>query len=243
MKNLVGISAGDTQTTTDEGAAFYTSTHLPLTVERSVNHLNLQSPAEGFGGLVLRTYRIRLSGSQLSPQQLFAEWKSGFASFWPRGNHFLAVGGKIKTGTLGVILLSMPMGVRVVTGARVIYDDETSFTLSTLQGHMFAGWITFSVSMEEGTPVIQVQALIRPGDPLYTLVFLLGIGPAAEDRFWHAALSNFARHLGHEPVVEQVNRTIDRDFQWQYFGNIWYNAGIRSLPRFFGCSFERMLSR
>ena len=56
---------------------------------------------------------------------------------------------------------------------------------------MFAGWIPFNIFIEEGVPVIQVQALIRPGDPLYYLTFLLGIGPAAEDRFWCVALLLF----------------------------------------------------
>lgn len=216
---------------------------LPAGLCAMVRHLKLQSPAQGFGGLVLRTYRVRLPGSNLTPQQIFTAWKAGFADCWPRGNYFLPATEHIETGTLAVILLSMPLGMRVVTAASVIYDDETSFTLSTLQGHMFAGWITFSAFLEEGVPVIQVQALIRPGDPLYHLVFLLGIGPAAEDRFWRAVLSNFARSLGHDPAVEQVNRTIDPSIQWRYFGNIWYNAGIRSFPRFFGRSFERMLHR
>lgn len=243
LENQAGTSHVNSQGISEADSIFSDCSNLPVDIQRMVNHLKLQSPVEGFGGLVMRTYRVRLTGSQLSPQQIFAEWKAGFERFWPRGNHFLLCGELIETGTLGIILLTMPMGVRVVTGARVIYDDQTSFTLSTLQGHMFAGWITFSVDLEEGTPVIQVQALIRPGDPLYHLVFLLGIGPAAEDRFWHAALENFACYLGHDPSVEQVNRTIDRDIQWHHFGNIWYNAGIRSLPRFFGRSFESMLKQ
>lgn len=207
-----------------------------------MRNLRVQSPAEGFGGLSLRTYRVHLTGSQLTPQQLFSEWRLRFADFWPRGNYFLLCGDEIKTDRLAVILLSLPLGLRVVTGARVIHLDDTSFTLSTLQGHMFAGWITFSVYIEEGAPVLQVQARIRPGDPLYQIAFMLGIGPAAEDRFWRSTLANFAGHLGHQSLVEQVNSTIDRRVQWRYFGNIWYNAGVRSLLRFFGRSFSRVLN-
>ena len=34
--------------------------------------------------------------------------------------------------------------MKLSTGVMVLYADEESFTLMTPQGHMFAGWITFS---------------------------------------------------------------------------------------------------
>ena len=40
--------------------------------------------------------------------------------------------------------LTMPGGLKLSTGVLVLYADEESFTLMTPQGHMFAGWITFS---------------------------------------------------------------------------------------------------
>lgn len=227
----------------DDGRSYIPCRSLPPDVLRMVQCLKPRSPFEGFGALRLRTYRARLTGLESSPQQVFSTWKNHFSSFWPEGNYFLPCGAGIEPGTLGVILLSMHMGVRIVTGARVMYVDETSFSLTTLQGHMFAGWITFSTFLEDGQPVLQIQALVRPGDPLFELTFLLGVGTAAEDRFWHAGLRNFARHLGVEPVVEQVNRSVDRSIQWRYFGNIWYNAGIRSIPRFFGRSLKKIINQ
>ena len=215
---------------------------LPSDVLKMVQFLKPRAPFEGFGGLRLRTYRTRLTGLALSPQKVFSTWKNEFASFWPEGNYFLTCGAGIEPGTLGVILLSMPLGMRIVTGARVMYVDETSFSLMTLQGHMFAGWITFSTFMEDNQLIIQIQALVRPGDPLYELAFLLGIGKSAEDHFWHNGLRNFVCHLGIEAEVEQENRTIDRNIQWRYFGNIWYNAGIRSIPRFFGRSLKKIIN-
>ena len=139
------------------------------------------------------------------------------------------------------ILLSMPAGMRIVTGARVVFRDETSLTLMTLLGHMFAGLITFSVFEEGSTPVIQVQALVRPGDPLYELAFMLGLGQRGEDAFWHAALINAARLFGVQASVQQENQTISKNLQWRYFSNIWYNAAIRSIPRFYGRSFVTLL--
>ena len=40
--------------------------------------------------------------------------------------------------------MRMPGGSKLSTGVMVLYADEESFTLMTPQGHMFAGWITFS---------------------------------------------------------------------------------------------------
>ena len=34
--------------------------------------------------------------------------------------------------------------MKLSTGVMVLYADDESFTLMTPQGHMFAGWITFS---------------------------------------------------------------------------------------------------
>ena len=44
--------------------------------------------------------------------------------------------------------MSLPGGMKVKTGVMVLYADEESFTLMTPEGHMFAGWITFSAYQE-----------------------------------------------------------------------------------------------
>ena len=55
---------------------------------------------------------------------------------------------------MALLDLAIGGGVKLSTGVFVLYADEESFTLMTPQGHMFAGWITFSA---EGTA--------RPGPP------------------------------------------------------------------------------
>ena len=110
----------------------------------------------------------------------------------------------------------------------IMYVGDTSFSLMTVQGHMFSGWITFSCYDDEGVLYAQTQALVRPGDLLYELSFRLGFGAAAEDRFWHQTLKNLAGHFGVLGTVQQTNTLIDKRMQWQYFSDIWYNAGIRS---------------
>ena len=46
--------------------------------------------------------------------------------------------------------MTLPGKMKLSTGVMVLYADEESFTLMTPQGHMFAGWITFSAT--EATP-------------------------------------------------------------------------------------------
>ncbi len=210
-------------------------TILPVSVPPAgAINLNVQnrlptSPVEGFGALRLRTYRVSLQGINLSPAKIMDEWKSRFSNFWPEGNHFFTSNEEIAPGVTGWISLTLPGGIHLYTGAVVMFVGDESFSLMTLQGHMFSGWITFSSYLEEGMLYAQTQALIRPNDPLYELMFILGIGSHAEDEFWHSSLLNLACNFGIESKVTQVNRTIDRSLQWRYFKNLWYNAAIRSV--------------
>jgi hypothetical protein len=109
-----------------------------------------------------------------------------------------------------------------------MYADERSFSLMTVQGHMFCGWITFSAYKEDDVVYAQVQALVRPNDIIFELSFRIGFGIKAEDTFWHQTLINLAQHFGIDSSVQQTNQLIDDQVQWRYFHNIWYNAGIRS---------------
>lgn len=226
----------------DNGKRLTACDSLPADVLRLLQGRRPQPPFEGFGGLRMRTYTALLPGLTLTPQQVLATWVANFPAFWPQGNYFVPCAPSLEPGVTAAILLTMPAGMRIITGASVFYMDDTSFTLETLRGHMFAGWITFSACLENGELAIQTQAVVRPGDPLYELTFLFGFGQKEEDEFWHATLRNTARYIGIDAVVVQHNRTITRDIQWRYFGNIWYNAVIRSFPRFFGRSLKKVLN-
>src|SRR6266849_5930225 len=58
-------------------------------------------------------------------------------------------------------------GVKLSTGVFVLYADEESFTFMTPQGHMFAGWITFSAEPDGDATAVQAHVLMRASDPLY----------------------------------------------------------------------------
>ena len=83
-------------------------------------------------------------------------------------------------------------GLKLSTGVLVLYADDESFTLMTPQGHMFAGWITFSAFAEEGVTYAQAQVLMRASDPMYELGMTLG-GHGKEDLHWQHTLRSLAR--------------------------------------------------
>ncbi|MEL6527613.1 MAG: hypothetical protein AAFQ07_18070, partial [Chloroflexota bacterium] len=112
----------------------------------------------------------------------------------------------------------------------VMYVDDESFTLMTPEGHMFAGWVTFSAyDNDDDTTTLQIQALIRANDPLYELSFRLGFGHKAEDDFTFATLKNLAAFFGDTSTQpDLISTCVDPHIQWREAKNIWWNAGIRS---------------
>jgi hypothetical protein len=122
----------------------------------------------------------------------------------------------------------MPGRMKLSTGVLVLYADEESFTLMTPQGHVLAGWITFSATAVDGVTQVQVQALERTNDPIYELGYLLG-GNRLNTRFWVQTAENLARHLGVEPRVETQVVCVDRRRQWHKAGNLKHNAAVRTF--------------
>jgi len=199
-----------------------------------VDGKQLAGPLRGFGQLWQKTYSIRLSKADLTPQQVVATWRERFPRYWPKGNRFYGPQAGIASGSVAVLNLAGPGGITapggrplVSTGILVIYTDDESFSFMTPEGHMFGGMITFSAFEDEGI-VAQIQALIRANDPLYELGLRLGIIHKSEDDFWHKTLQNLAADFGEQVDVKQVNLIIDPGVQWSQAGNIWQNAAIRT---------------
>jgi hypothetical protein len=186
------------------------------------------SPVQGFGQMWQKTYRVRLEGVELTPRVVIAEWKARFGELWPAGNRFFAPLSGIAPGEVAALDLSMPGGLRLSTGVLVMYADEESFTLMTPQGHMFAGWITFSsFEDDDGATIAQAQVLMRASDPLYEVGMLMG-GASQEDRHWEHTLRALAAQLGATGAPTTESLCVDRRRQWSNVSNVWHNAGIRS---------------
>jgi hypothetical protein len=125
--------------------------------------------------------------------------------------------------------LAIGGGVKLSTGVFVLYADDESFTLMTPQGHMFAGWITFSAERSAAVTAVQAQVLMRANDPLYEVAMTFG-GHGKEDKFWAQTLTALGEKLG-VPAAAVQTRTVcvDSKRQWRNARNIWHNSMVRSV--------------
>src|SRR6478672_3212182 len=177
------------------------------------------SPIQGFGKMWQKTYRVALTGSSATPQEVIATWKAEFPTFWPKGSQFHTPLTGIAPGEVALLQASVGGGMKLSTGIFVLYADEESFTFMTPQGHMFAGWITFSAASEDGVTVAQCQVLMRAQDPLTEVGLTLG-GHKKEDRFWEQTLQALAERFGIKADAETTVVCVDKRRQWGRAGNV-----------------------
>lgn len=193
-----------------------------------VDGKRLVGPVQGFGKLWQKTYKVRLAGVETTPAAVIATWREGFPSFWPKGNDFYPPLTGLEPGEVALLQAAGPGGMKFKTGVMVLYADDVSFTLMTPEGHMFAGWITFSAYEENGATVAQTQVLMRAQDPLGELGLAMG-GHSKENTFWEQTLANLAAVLGAgtAPVATSIV-CVDRKRQWSRATNVRHSVAIRS---------------
>jgi hypothetical protein len=196
-------------------------------VNINVDGRRLASPIQGFGKMWQKTYQVRLPAECVSPTDLIATWKQHFPDFWPEGNRFYGPLTGIQPGEVALLNMTLPGKMKLSTGVMVLYADEESFTLMTPQGHMFAGWITFSAREVEGQTVAQAQVLMRASDPIFEMGLAMG-GHKQEDRFWQHTLTQLAAHFDQDAEVETQVVCVDKKRQWSKWRNVWQSSAIRS---------------
>ncbi len=196
-------------------------------VSLNVEGRRLTSPIQGFGKMWQKTYQVRLPAERVSALDLIAAWKQRFPDFWPEGNRFYAPLTGIEPGEVALLNMALPGRLKLSTGVLVLYADEESFTLMTPQGHMFAGWITFSALEIERETVAQAKVLMRASDPIFELGLTLG-GHRQEDVFWQHTLTAVAAHFNEEAEVDTKVVCVDKKRQWSKWRNVWHSSAIRS---------------
>jgi hypothetical protein len=175
-----------------------------------------------------KTYWIELS-PEIPPRAVIATWKAHFGEFWPTASRFRGPLTSLSPGDVALLDVSVGGGVRLSTGVFVLYADEESFTLMTPQGHMFAGWITFSAECSGTVTVVQAQVLMRAHDPLYELAMACG-GHRKEDQFWIQTMTALAQRLRAAPAVVHARTVcVDRRRQWGNAGQVWHNSMLRTM--------------
>ena len=192
----------------------------------NVEGRRLSGAVQGFGPLWQKTYWTRLTGADVSPSDVIDVWKRDYPKFWPDNAYLHRAVARLEPGDVAVINANQS-GLQLSTGVMVMYVDDESFAFALPEGHMFAGWITFSAITDGETTVAQVQPFFRTSDPLYDLMFTLWLN-RKEDQVWHYTLRSLADSFGVDAIVQQSATCIDEKRQWRQAGNIRYNAGIRS---------------
>jgi len=213
-------------------------------IPRNVDGKRVAGPFQGFGRMWQKTYQVRLPLAEVSSTGLIATWKARFPDFWPSGNTFYAPLTGIAPGEVALLDVGLPGGrMKLSTGVMVLYADDESFTLMTPQGHMFAGWITFSATELDEHVVAQAQILMRASDPIFELGLELG-GHKQEDVFWQQTMTALATHLGHpEATVDTKVVCVDKKRQWSKWANVWHSSAIRSAIYMLGAPVRGLVHR
>lgn len=216
--------------------------------ERPSQALNLNvegrqvcGPFQGFGPLWRKRYWANL-GRDVQPEEVIDQWKKHFPKFWPAGNYFYSPPGGVAPGHVVIINLSAPGGLPLSTGVLIIYADPVSFSLITIEGHMFSGLNNFSAYKQDGNTVAEVQALIRTNDPIWEF-FMRAVGFKKEDEFWKQTLRSLAGHFGVRAEPEFRAECLDRHLQWSKILNIRHNAAILSTAYVLLTGWKRMFSK
>jgi hypothetical protein len=202
-------------------------------INLNVTGKRLAGPVQGFGKMWQKTYQTRLPRETVSAADLVATWKQRFPELWPEGNHFYGPLTGIAPGEVALLNMTLPGRMKLSTGVMVLYADEESFTLMTPQGHMFAGWITFSATERDAETVAQVQVLMRASDPIFELGLMLG-GHKQEDQFWVHTLRNLAARFHQAREVDVQVVCVDKRRQWSRWTNVWHSSAIWSTVYMLG---------
>jgi hypothetical protein len=112
----------------------------------TVTGRRVTGPIQGFGQMWQKTFKVRLDGVAITPEELIATWKERFPTFWPTSARFYAPLGGIAPGEVALLDIAPVAGapVRLSTGVMVLYADNESFTFMTPEGHTLSAWNTFS---------------------------------------------------------------------------------------------------
>jgi hypothetical protein len=198
-------------------------------INLNVEGWQVTGPIQGFGRMWRKRHFVHLTGAPITPAEVVTTWKERFGEFWPKGNRFFGPLTGIAPGEVAVLNLNLmvPGGTKLSTGVLVMYADEESFTLMTPQGHIFAGWITFSAHEEDDVTVAQAEILMRASDPFYEVGMIL-FGHRLENRFWEQTLTNVAANFGVRTKATTTAECVDPRYQWRRVTNVWRNAAIRT---------------
>ena len=198
-------------------------------INLNVEGRHVVSPLQGFGQLWQKTYRVRLSGVNVSPVEVVKFWKEHLPDLMPPDSRFYPSMTGIKPGEVVLINANLPgVPMPVSTGVMILYADDESFSVMTPQGHPESGFNTFSATIEDGVTLAQIQSLARANDPIFEFGFRFMGGSAQQEKIWQHVLTKLAAQFNVTATVELRKVCVDSRLQWSQAKNIWHNAIIRT---------------
>jgi hypothetical protein len=211
----------------------------------NVEGRQLVSPLQGFGQMWQKTFRVRLEGLDMQPEEVLKIWQQNFPSFQPPENRFYPTMSGIKPGEVLLInakvppIPGLPSLLPVSTGVMVLYADDEMFTVMCPEGHPLSGWNNFRVFRDDdGCLVAEVQEQSRASDPMYEFFFRVLGSSSQQDDIWIHVLTQLAAHFDVNQRVTLEKTLIDPSVQWSAARNIWKNAGIRTMVYLAGTPFR-----
>jgi hypothetical protein len=151
-----------------EGAA---AAHLPPPHPGGADDTEVQPPQDGTGPLFHRLYSTRIREAELSPTALMARLKMDLNQAAPtkfaRFQRVMGNGTHLGLGDEYVVRMPGPWDGPV----RVIAEDERSFRLATLVGHLEAGQIEFRAYADDGVVAFEIESWARSGDRLSNVLY------------------------------------------------------------------------
>ena len=186
-----------------------------------------QTKNDGYGPLYHRIYSVPVLGSLGSALQVMQQVQTRLNEFSPQA---LARFEKVK-GSANQLLVGDEFQIHI-TGpwngpVRVSEVSERQFRLVTLQGHLEAGQIRFSILQAKTDDGIyfEIESLARSRDAIVDFVYdKLQIAKLAQTEMWTYFCQEFADRVGklsNSPLAEpaQVNvlteRQDEESGQWQ----------------------------
>jgi hypothetical protein len=236
-------AAPEEETTGESGETLHVDAPPPEAQNINVEGRKTQSPREGFGQLWRKTYRLPLTGADVTPEQVVATWKEHFSDVQPPENRVYPPLFGMKEGEVVLIEAQTPGAPPISTGVLVMEADADSFKLATPQGHPEAGWVEFCAERgDDGVVVAQVQSVARASDPLYEVAFRFR-GSKEQERIWHHVLRSLAGYFGISGEVEFRREMLDPDLQWSKALNIRHNALLGTLLHNITSPIRRLISK
>lgn len=179
-----------------------------------VSDHDVQSVADGVGPLFHRVYSTRVREARLTAEELLARIRADlnqatpteFARFFKVGGS----GGALRVGDEYVVRMPGPWDGPV----RVVDLTPSSFRFATLQGHLEAGQIEFSIVDDEHQLVVAIESWARSGDRVSDLLYhRLRMAKEVQLHMWASFLERVAKLSGGRMSggIDIVTRRIDEE--------------------------------